>query len=154
VGFVMGSGMDRRSFLKIAAVVTGAGAGWAAVGGSQDVEVSASGGKVRAGEAVTVDFEVANTGSEAVRGLGLVLGPPLEGWKRENIAAGGGQLLETGGADEPYFSGWEWDSIAAGDTVQASYQLQVPNNAEPGDYTVFGEVAGQDRGSALAGTCN
>ena len=90
----MGGGIRRRSVLKIAAVVTGASVVLVGDDGSSYLEVSASGGEVRVGETVTVDFEVTNAGSEAVRGYSLVLGPPLEGWRRENIAVGNSQSFE------------------------------------------------------------
>ena len=143
----MRGNMERRSFLKIAAVVTGSGTITGSSEGSiteeqlAGIEVVGTGGEVRPGDDTTFNYKLKNTRQEEVRNVKLSLGPPLDNWERQSSSPNRKVASQS---QEPYFAGWQWNSIAPGETIHASYNLSVPANAEKGEYTVFAELTDQN----------
>lgn len=93
------------------------------------------------GEEVTIFFEITNTGDEDSSHY-LEAGKP-SGWdvtNREDDGADWSSARQT----------WSWDVIAAGNSKTPAYTLRIPEDEEPGTYTVSATAgdAGGDRDTA------
>lgn len=143
----------RRDFLKL----VGLGAVFEeALSAGSGLRLKVDGGETRPGESTRIRFELSNDGTATMRRPGIRFCPPVPEWRPEAFHDDGGRRVRDTAATDPAgwdadtvgpaadVVGWDWPSLAPGETVRPSYSLRPPRNAEPGTYVVSARPVGPE----------